>query len=146
MTDIRGKYERRALIIDDTEVIRALLTEALEKKGYVVSTASDASEGIALTTQIRPELIFCDTYMPDLDGFQTIRSIRKITPDAIVVLTNSLPDARTSPSGQSKVYDYLLNKPFGLDELWSILDDVRERLDARMDESTKQERKKPGKS
>ncbi len=120
-----------ALIIDDTEVIRSLLSEALCDRGYDVETAPNAVSGIELATQLRPGLVFCDTYMPDLDGFETIRRIRKFMPDAIVVMTNSLPNADgEEPEGEHQ-YDYLLNKPFGLDELWGVLERIRAKIEAK---------------
>lgn len=113
-----------AIVIDDTEVIRSLLLDALTEKGYEVKTASDATSGIALATQVRPGVIFCDTYMPDLDGLRTIKKIRKVAPDAIVVMTNSLPEEAFEKEAIASSVDFLLNKPFGLDELWSVLEKV----------------------
>jgi len=113
-----------AIIIDDTEVIRSLLFDALTEKGYEVKTANDATSGIALATQVRPGVIFCDTYMPDLDGLRTIKKIRKVAPNAIVVMTNSLPEEAFEKEAIANSVDFILNKPFGLDELWSVLEKV----------------------
>lgn len=110
-----------ALIIDDTEVIRALISEALTDKGFQTHTASGARDGIKAALELRPDIIFCDTYMPDLDGITTIRQIRKALPEAVIVLTNSLPSEKISTQACKKSFDFLLNKPFGLDELWEIL-------------------------
>lgn len=113
-----------ALVIDDTEVIRALLADALTDKGYRVHTAANARTGIEMALQLQPDIIFCDTYMPDLDGITAIRQIRKSLPDTIVVLTNSLPTESSLAKSTNKDINYLLNKPFGLDELWAILKEV----------------------
>ncbi len=122
---MQNNKSNTAIVIDDTEVIRSLLSEALSERGYDVQTAPNAISGLELVTQVRPELIFCDTYMPDLDGFETIRRIRKLMPEAIVVMTNSLPSIDSEASPKNQQYDYLLNKPFGLDELWKVLEDIR---------------------
>jgi len=119
---------KKALVIDDTEVIRSLLSEALCERGFDVETAPNAVTGIEMATQIRPELVFCDTYMPDLDGFETIKRIRKFMPKAIVVMTNSLPNNGAERRRHETQYDYLLNKPFGLEELWGILETIRAKL------------------
>jgi CheY-like chemotaxis protein len=108
------------LVIDDTEVVRSLLSEALTDKGYTVKSAPDAHTGIELATQLRPGMVFCDTYMPDLDGFEAVRRIRKALPDAVVVMTNSMMSGDSEPESE-RAFDYLLNKPFGLDELWNVL-------------------------
>lgn len=121
------KSEAVALVIDDTEVIRALLSEALTDKGYHAHTAENAREGIKVALQLHPDIIFCDTYMPDLDGITTIRQIRKALPEAVIVLTNSLPSEEISAQACKKDFDYLLNKPFGLEDLWEILEKVDKR-------------------
>lgn len=118
------------LVIDDTEVVRSLLTEALTEKGYTVKSASNAHSGIEMATQLRPALVFCDTYMPDLDGFETTRRIRKALPGAVVVMTNSMMSGE-SESESERAFDYLLNKPFGLDELWSVLEEIQTTLQNR---------------
>ena len=136
------KSEAVALIIDDTEVIRALLSEALTDKGYHAHTAADAREGIKAALQLHPDIIFCDTYMPDLDGITTIRQIRKALPEAVIVLTNSLPSEEISAQAGKRDFDYLLNKPFGLEELWKILEKVDARpLNAARDSKHKSSRR-----
>ncbi len=122
---IEHSNKKKALVIDDTEVIRSLLSEALCERGFDVETAPNAVTGIEMATHLRPELIFCDTYMPDLDGFETIKRIRKLMPETIVVMTNSLPNNGAENSERENQYDYLLNKPFGLEELWGILEKIR---------------------
>ena len=119
-----GKPGATALVIDDTEVIRSLLSDALADKGYRVHTAANARTGIELALQLQPDIIFCDTYMPDLDGITAVRQIRKFLPETIVVLTNSLPTEEASDQSDNSDINYVLNKPFGLDELWDILEKV----------------------
>ncbi|MCH9032641.1 MAG: response regulator [candidate division Zixibacteria bacterium] len=126
-----------AIVIDDTEVIRSLLFDALTEKGYEVKTANDATSGIALATQVRPGVIFCDTYMPDLDGLRTIKKIRKVAPDAIVVMTNSLPEESFEKEAMASSVDFILNKPFGLDELWSVLEKVETMNNAKLGQPIK---------
>jgi CheY-like chemotaxis protein len=131
------KKQNMALIIDDTEVIRSLLSEALADRGYEVQTAPNAVTGIEMATQMRPGLVFCDTYMPDLDGFETIRRIRKFMPEAVVVMTNSLPNPDEEKPRQERQYDYLLNKPFGLEELWGVLEKIRAKFEDNQKNETK---------
>ncbi|MBN4076289.1 response regulator [Gemmatimonas aurantiaca] len=123
--------QNKVLIIDDTEVIRSLLTEALSDKGYSVISAPNALSGIEMATQYRPGLIFCDTYMPDLDGFETVRRIKQLLPDTVVVMTNSMMSGDSQDDADRK-FDYLLNKPFSLDELWDVIKDIKAKLSSRI--------------
>lgn len=135
-TDSGPKHENVALIIDDTEVIRSLLSDALTEKGFAVTSAANAKTGLEMVAQVRPNLVFCDTYMPDLDGYETIRRIRKMLPDVVIVMTNSLPRTTAGArdceiGGEEDDYDFLLNKPFGLSELWAVVDEIRSTLSRR---------------
>ncbi len=127
-TDRSSAGKNQALIIDDTPIIRSLLSEALCEKGYEVRTAPDGLSGLEMATQLRPQVIFCDTYMPDLDGFETMRRLREALPDAVLVMTNSLPQTSKEQAMAEASVDYVLNKPFGLDELWTVLEEIKGKL------------------
>ena len=68
----------KILIIDDTEIIRAMLRDLLEEQGYQVLTASTGEEGIDLVKEHRPDVILIDTKMPGIDGFETCRRINPV--------------------------------------------------------------------
>lgn len=65
------------LIVDDDSSIRLLFKQFLEGEGYKVSLASDGQEGIALLKQQKPDLIITDILMPEMDGLEIVREVRK---------------------------------------------------------------------
>ncbi len=73
------------LIIDDDISIRTFLKKFLVKQGFDVTMAADGLEGIELAQKIQPDLIIMDVVMPNIDGVETGRRLRK------------LPDLRTTP-------------------------------------------------
>jgi CheY-like chemotaxis protein len=58
----------RVLVVDDDVVLREVLTEYLADAGFVVRTAANGREGLAVLGQWRPDLILLDQEMPGLDG------------------------------------------------------------------------------
>jgi PAS domain S-box-containing protein len=64
-----------ALVVDDSTVSRRILASLLESAGLQVITAAGGIEGIALARQHRPDVIFMDVKMPDLDGFSATRQL-----------------------------------------------------------------------
>ncbi|MFQ1700163.1 response regulator [Loktanella agnita] len=66
----------KILAIDDSRTIRNLLTMALEKAGFEVSTAVDGVDGVNKFQQEHADLVITDVNMPNKDGFGVIEDIR----------------------------------------------------------------------
>ncbi|MEM6492697.1 MAG: response regulator, partial [Pseudomonadota bacterium] len=65
------------LIVDDVEDNRALLGMALKRAGLAdVKFAKDGEEGLAMTYQLRPDLVLLDVQMPTMDGLEMCRRLR----------------------------------------------------------------------
>jgi len=73
-----SKSDFKILTIDDEKDILLLLKFNLESEGYYVETAKSGKEGIAVAEKINPDLILIDIMMPDMDGIETCRRLRKI--------------------------------------------------------------------
>jgi two-component system chemotaxis sensor kinase CheA len=66
----------RIMVVDDTMMVRELQRSILERGGYRVRTASDGAEALALLNEEPADLVVTDLEMPNLDGFQLVKSIR----------------------------------------------------------------------
>lgn len=64
------------LVVDDEARIRKLVSTFLERRGYLVQTASDGQEAIALIEANQPQLIITDINMPHLSGLELIKWVR----------------------------------------------------------------------
>jgi signal transduction histidine kinase/CheY-like chemotaxis protein len=70
----------RILMIDDNEVSRYLLRENIAEGQYEIFEARDGREGLRMANQLKPDLIFLDFFMPDLNGVEVLREF-KSSPD-----------------------------------------------------------------
>ena len=113
----------KILIIDDTQVIREFLKEVLTDKGFEVDTAENGLQGVEKAKQNDYAIIFCDVHMPAKNGLQTVREILDIKPDLPIVMTDSLP-GQLAREAQTAGAISCLSKPFSLDELREILDNI----------------------
>lgn len=68
--------KRKILLIEDNEQNRYLATFLLEQRGYEVVSAVTGPQGIALATQIHPELILLDIQLPGMDGHAVARALK----------------------------------------------------------------------
>jgi CheY-like chemotaxis protein len=73
------------LVIDDDPLYRSTLRLILEDGGHRVTEAQDGAEGIAFFKEHRPDVVITDLLMPDMDGDEVIRSIRRLDRNARVI-------------------------------------------------------------
>ncbi len=76
----------RILIIDDDEYVVASLRALLEAHGHQVDTADNGRSGLDSITAGTFDLVICDVFMPEMDGFETIRAIHERDPDLPVLV------------------------------------------------------------
>src|SRR6187402_446921 len=82
----------RVLIVDDSTVIRRLLTDALsgDPAIEVVGTASNGKIALAKLAQLNPDAVTLDIEMPELDGLATLIELRKTYPRLPVIMFSTL--------------------------------------------------------
>ena len=119
--------EKLVVVIDDDEIMRLSCEQILGKVGYRVETFANGHDGIRRLKEIRPPLLVVDIKMPELDGFEVIRSVRQFDPDvAIVVITGYATIETAVDAMKAGAYDFL-PKPFTPGELRMIIDRGLER-------------------
>ncbi|MCP4694554.1 MAG: response regulator, partial [Desulfobacterales bacterium] len=73
------------LIIDDERQIRLMLRRLFESKGYKITVASDGAEGMKLYRENPADLIITDLLMPEKEGLETIRELKKEYPAVKII-------------------------------------------------------------
>jgi two-component system chemotaxis response regulator CheB len=84
----------RILVVDDSAVIRRLVSEELSKDPAleVVGTAANGKIALAKMTQVNPDLVTLDVEMPEMDGLQTLKELRKTYRRLPVIMFSSLTE------------------------------------------------------
>jgi len=114
--------ESTVFVIDDDEIIRLSCEQILQKSGYTVESFGNGHEGIERLKQARPPLLVVDIKMPELDGFEVIRIVRKIDPDIVIVVITGYATIETAVDAMKMgAYDFL-PKPFTPGELRLIIE------------------------
>ena len=70
------QQQRRILLVEDNELNRDMLSRRLERKGFDVLMAADATEGLSMARAQSPDLILMDMRLPDLDGWSATRQLK----------------------------------------------------------------------
>ena len=110
---MNNKY--KILVVEDDESIRTLVGAMLESAGYQVIEANSCAAAITLAGSHMPDLVVLDLGLPDMDGMEVIREIRKKDMTPVIVLS-----ARTEEREKVRAFDLGANdyitKPFGVAE------------------------------
>lgn len=105
-----------ALLVEDEPQIRRFVRMALEAEGWQVCEAESMKRGLIDTGTRKPNLVILDLGLPDGDGVDFIRDVRKWSMVPIVVLSARVDEADKVTALDAGADDYLI-KPFGVGEL-----------------------------
>lgn len=111
----------RILIIDDSMVIRNLLSDFLKEEGHEVQAVDDPVDGIKIAIEQDWSLCICDTHMPSRSGYQVLAEVRASKAELPFLITDSLPEDLAIEKPPETISYYYLRKPFELDQLRKIL-------------------------
>ena len=110
----------RILVIDDSQVIRDLLSDMLADQGHEVQTAAEGMTGASVALREQFDLCICDLHIPKKNGYAIFQEVRAVKPGLPFILTDSLPD-HLAEQALSAGADHCLKKPFDLDQLREVL-------------------------
>jgi two-component system, OmpR family, KDP operon response regulator KdpE len=106
----------RILVVDDEPHMLRTLRINLHARGYHVITAADGTQALHAAKTDRPDLVVLDLGLPDIDGVDVIRALRKWTPLPILVLSGRAGSTDKVEALDAGADDYV-TKPFSIDEL-----------------------------
>lgn len=119
--------QTRILVIDDEPKIIRFLNTSLNLAGYETYPASTGEEALEIFANHELDLIILDLGLPDLDGFDILRSIRTQSTIPIIILT-ARDDEKDKVRGLELGADDYLTKPFGTQELKARIEAVLRRI------------------
>ncbi|MCJ7618083.1 MAG: response regulator [Desulfobacterales bacterium] len=121
----------KLLLIDDEEPIRIALGRSLRSDGYEVLTAEDGKIGIEVFKEENPSIVLTDMKMPGMDGIEVLKNIKKINPEAEVIVITGHGDIDIAIQSLQLDASDFITKPVADEALSVALKRARERLDIR---------------
>jgi DNA-binding NtrC family response regulator len=104
-------------VVDDEENIRNLLSQILRQEGFEVETASDGATGLRKASSGEFDLVLLDVRIPEKDGMEVLREIRREDPGAVVMIVTGYATLEMAVEAMRHgAFDYI-SKPFKKDEL-----------------------------
>jgi len=107
------------LAVDDSSTVRKFVSVALSMQGFTVLTACDGMDALEKLPGAQVDLVITDLNMPNMDGFELIRSLRENPQyrDLPVIILSSLSDSGSKERGFELGVGSYVVKPFSLEKI-----------------------------
>ena len=109
------------LVIDDEPGIRTTLTAILEEEGYNVVAAEDGYKGIEAAKKTKFKIAFIDVRMPGIDGVETFKEIKEISPDTMVFIMTAVLAEDILKEAVELGVQSILYKPLDIDLILRVI-------------------------
>lgn len=115
--------DAKILVIEDEEILRDIILNVLQEKGFNAIGTGDSYRGLLLAKECVPDLILCDVRMPKLDGYDVLKALRQdsITMRIPLIFISAEKSQTVRRQGQQFGANGYLAKPFTTDELLTVI-------------------------
>ena len=124
-------FQKKILIIDDSNFFAKCITDILNEADYRVIHATKGEEGLRLVREEKPDLVLLDIVMPDMDGFEVCRILRDAESNNLmpIIILTSQDNQDDKLIGLELGADDYITKPFNNRELLSRVKNTLRRID-----------------
>lgn len=111
----------KVLLVDDAMFMRNMLKQVVKQDGLEIIEAANGIEAVEKYLEHKPDLVFMDITMPDMDGITAVKEIKKINQSAKIVMCSAMgQQAMVIDAMQAGALDFIV-KPFNNDKIESII-------------------------
>lgn len=121
----------KVLVVDDEEPVVTVLVETLSALGLDVAAAIGGRQGLERFGETRPDLVFTDLGMPDLNGWDLAQAIKGSRPETLVALVTGWGTQIEPGAARARGVDFIMPKPFALDDVEGVVRRASEAIAAR---------------
>jgi len=123
MREMSFRKDLNVIVVDDDYNTVEVFAEFLElSKVKVIGKGYDGKDGVNLYKQLKPDIVFLDVMMPDFDGFYALENIKKINPNALVVMITADLTIETEIKLTNMKATSIVYKPFDIQQIIEIID------------------------
>ena len=115
------RTQPRLLVVDDADLIRTWLGQALTASGYAVETAASCAEALSALEASSPGIVILDLRLPDGSGIDLLPKLHEIDPDLVVVMITAFGEISTAVEAVKAGAHDFLEKPIDLDTLKLVI-------------------------
>jgi DNA-binding response OmpR family regulator len=117
---MEGKY--KLLVVDDEESLRTILRDELTYQNYTVRDAENGQAALEILKKEKQDIVLLDVRMPEMDGIELLRIIRKDNLARKVVMLTGVDELKIARECLKAGADDFITKPFQFQSLFACLD------------------------
>jgi len=115
--DSESQGDKRVMVVDDEQLVSAILARYLSQAGYSCVTAESGAEALGKLEEHPCALALCDVRMPGMDGIELLKSIKEYDEDIAVIMVSAVDNREVAVEAmRAGAYDYVI-KPFHFEEV-----------------------------
>lgn len=117
---------KKVLVVDDAAFMRITLKNMMTRNGYeIIGEAANGIEAVKKYVELRPDIVTMDITMPEQNGVQALKDIKKIDPDANVIMISAMgQETMVKEAVLSGAFGFLV-KPFKEEAVLKALSKVK---------------------
>ncbi|MEA1979666.1 MAG: response regulator [candidate division Zixibacteria bacterium] len=123
MVDKEKSSKGKILVIDDDKMMASVVENVLSNEGYQIYTATDGQDGLEKATELKPDLIFMDINMPDMDGYETtmkLKSVNELESTPVIFISGLNPESEANKVFMTGGVS-MITKPFTNSQLIDVV-------------------------
>jgi GAF domain-containing protein/CheY-like chemotaxis protein len=128
----RPHRSAKILVIDDESEVRKVLVELLTGQGHAVAACADGPSALSRLQEELFDLVVTDLGMPGLSGWAVARLVKLQKPETVVVMVTGWGDRIDPEEARTNGVEFLVAKPFNLDEVMATISNALSLRDSRM--------------
>lgn len=115
----------KIMVVDDAAFMRMMIKNTLTKNGYTdIVEAQDGAEAVAKYDEEKPDMVFMDITMPNMDGLQALKKIKEGNPDARIVMCTAMgQQSMVVEAIKYGAKDFIV-KPFNADRIAEAVNSI----------------------
>ena len=112
----------KILIVDDSRTSRKILRTILERAGHeVIGEAVDGVDGVNKFQELSPEITTLDITMPNMDGLEALKEIKKVNADAKIIMVTAAGQQNKMVEAIKSGASEFVTKPFEAEEIVALI-------------------------
>lgn len=124
----------KVLVVEDDASLRRLLELEFKHEGAIVKTCELGEDAILIYSEFKPDVVILDVMLPDIDGTEVAKRLRKIDPLAGIIMLTALSQKKDKLEGFNSGADDYVVKPFDFEELFARVKALIRRKNINFDE------------